>query len=383
MDHAPGTVVGGKFRIVRTLGRGGMGTVYEVIHEITKHRRALKLLHREVNAESVKRFLREASVAGTLGDRRIVETFDAGELPTGEPYLVMELLEGETLASRIQREGNRFPIEDALAIVRDVASAIALAHDKGITHRDLKPENVFLTPGGVKVLDFGVSKFSGTEEAALTREGVAIGTPLYMAPEQLRAEKDLDARVDVYALGVVLYETLSGRRPFDADTMTALIVKINEGEAIPLGMVRSDTPPGLVATVQRAMHRDREQRFQTARALADALGVDPLAATALVASAPMSITTAPPPRRRTWVALLALPILAGVVFLATRKTPEPIAPAAPAASPPPPAASSTVVVPTPSVPSIASSAPKPSASPVVSGKPPSKHSAAGLTENPL
>ncbi|MEO7094765.1 MAG: serine/threonine-protein kinase [Polyangiales bacterium] len=272
---APGTLVGGKLRVLKLLGEGGMGAVYEVQHEITKHRRALKLLHADVrkrHPQVVQRFLREASVAGTLGDPHIVETFDAGELPSGEPYLVMELLEGESLAARIAH--GRPDIAEVVDIAIQVCTAMEVAHGRGIVHRDLKPENLFLCqkPAGfVKVLDFGISKFdaarSGVDGASQTQEGAALGTPYYMPPEQVRGALDIDARADVYAIGVILYEALTGRRPFDAPSMPHLMVLIHEGKPHPLRTLRAEVSSELAAVVARAMCADRDQRTPTAAAL--------------------------------------------------------------------------------------------------------------------
>jgi serine/threonine protein kinase len=287
-EIAPGTTLGGKFLVTRTIGVGGMGAVYEVQHTITRHRRALKLLHTEVrekHPDIVRRFLREASVAGTLGDPHIVETFDAGELPSGEPYLLMELLEGEPLSSRIRR--GKLSIAECAGIAMQLCEAVSVAHARGIVHRDLKPENVFLcssskaTPRSdrgvpfVKVLDFGISKFDesllGTSGAAATHEGIALGTPYYMPPEQVRGLKDIDARADVYALGVILYESLTGRRPFEADSMPHLVVLIHEGKPTPIRMLRAETPEALEAIVMRAMNPNREARIATAKELATLL----------------------------------------------------------------------------------------------------------------
>jgi len=287
-EIAPGTTLGGKFLVTRTIGAGGMGAVYEVQHTLTRHRRALKLLHPEVrerHPDVVRRFLREASVAGTLGDPHIVETFDAGELPSGEPYLLMELLDGEPLSARLRR--GRPSIAECAGILKQLCEAVSVAHARGIVHRDLKPENVFLcaptsatpkTAQGVpfvKVLDFGISKFDetklGTDGGAATHEGLALGTPYYMPPEQVRGLKDIDARADVYALGVLLYETITGKRPFEADSMPHLVVLIHEGKPSPIGVLRPETPEALVAIVARAMHPNRHERIATAKELGELL----------------------------------------------------------------------------------------------------------------
>jgi serine/threonine protein kinase len=205
---AAGTLIGGKFKVLRTLGAGGMGAVYEIEHVFTHHRRALKLLHREVaqHPHIVERFLREASAAGRIGNPHIVETFDAGRLDSGEPYLVMELLNGQELTQQIAARG-KLGADYLAHLVRQACSGIQAAHDAGVVHRDLKPDNLFVTERDgrpfVKILDFGISKFDSavTGDHAMTREGSILGTPYYMPPEQVRGAKDLDARADVYALG--------------------------------------------------------------------------------------------------------------------------------------------------------------------------------------
>ena len=275
---APGTVLAGKFRVVSLLGEGGMGAVYEIEHELTKHRRALKLLHKALADQPsvVERFLREASAAGRVGNPHIVETFDAGVLDTGEPYLVMEILRGEPLAARIAQ--GKMPILDVVDLVGQAAAGVQAAHAAGIVHRDLKPDNLFITEGPdgrpfVKLLDFGISKFDPTKTNGLqlTQEGAALGTPYYMSPEQIRGEGSLDARADVYALGVILYECLAGGRPFEAETLAHLAVLIHTGTPVPLAQHRSDLPPGFATLVQAAMASDRGQRTQTAAELRSAL----------------------------------------------------------------------------------------------------------------
>ncbi|HVU02783.1 MAG TPA: serine/threonine-protein kinase [Polyangiaceae bacterium] len=259
--------------MLRCLGIGGMGAVYEIEHELTKHRRALKLLHASMAKVPgvVERFLREASAAGRVGNPHIVETFDAGTLDTGEPYLVMEILRGQTLTDRIER--GPMPVAEMVDLIGQACDGIQAAHEAGIVHRDLKPDNLFVIDVEgrpfVKILDFGISKFDPgkTGGMALTQEGAALGTPYYMSPEQIRGEINLDARTDVYALGVILYECAAGIRPFEADSLTQLAVLIHTGDAKPLASVRTDLPPGFADLVMRAMTGDREKRTQTAQGL--------------------------------------------------------------------------------------------------------------------
>jgi serine/threonine protein kinase len=275
---APGSVVAGKLRVVRLLGEGGMGAVYEVEHELTKHRRALKVLHPRVAGSPtiVARFLREASAAARIGNPHIAETFDAGRLESGEPYLLMELLDGETLDGRVSRVGPLAAGEIA-DLVYQACEGIVAAHDAGIVHRDLKPENLFVTTRDgvpfVKVLDFGISKFESRRTGALgvTAEGAVMGTPFYMPPEQVRGSASIDARADIYSLGVILYECSSGTRPYDAPTLEQLAILIHEGKAPPLSDRRPSLPPAFCQVVARAMAVDRDQRYPTARDLADAL----------------------------------------------------------------------------------------------------------------
>src|SRR5882672_9124062 len=265
----PGTVVAGKLRIERTLGVGGMGIVYEVEHQLTRHRRALKILHARVARlpSVVERFVREASAAARIGNAHVAETFDAGQLETGEPYLLMELLDGETLDQRLRRTGPIDPGELA-DLVSQACDGVQAAHDAGIVHRDLKPENVFLTTKDgapfVKVLDFGISKFDAdrTGTLGITTEGSVMGTPYYMSPEQVRGAPTTDARTDVYALGVMLYECACGVRPFDGRSIEQLAVLIHVGKPTPLAERRPSLPPAFCEIVHRAMAVDREQRFE-------------------------------------------------------------------------------------------------------------------------
>ena len=268
-----GALIAGKLRVVRALGIGGMGTVYEVEHELTRHRRALKLLHAELasSPQIVARFLREASAAGRIGSPHIVETFDAGRLESGEPYLVMEMLDGQSLGS-ILDEAGKLPEADAIDWIAQACDGAQAAHDAGIIHRDIKPDNLFIQRSGrVKLLDFGISKFDPvlTGEQRLTGD-LTLGTPFYMAPEQTSKTSSVDSRADVYALGVVLYECVTGERPFSAETYPQLVVQIHLGDYTPASSI-SGTSALLDGIIARAMARNPADRFQRPAELAQAL----------------------------------------------------------------------------------------------------------------
>ncbi|HVY46582.1 MAG TPA: serine/threonine-protein kinase, partial [Minicystis sp.] len=235
MSGELGQVIDGKYKLVRLLGSGGMGAVYEGENLRIRRRVAIKMLHAAVSsqAETVARFEREAQAAGQIGSEHICEVLDLGVLPDGTRYMVMEYLEGETLTARIERGGRLTPAASIPLLVQ-VLEGLGAAHAAGIIHRDLKPDNVWIVPqrGGmrdfVKILDFGVSKFTqaaGGDEMKMTRAGTVMGTPYYMSPEQARGGQ-IDARTDLYALGVVLYQATTGQVPFDAATFNELLFKI-------------------------------------------------------------------------------------------------------------------------------------------------------------
>jgi len=267
-DPLIGQVLLGKLDVIRSVGEGGMGSVYKVEHLITHHRRALKIIKPELvkRRTYMKRLIREAGVAGTLNTPYVVDTYDAGTLEDGSVYILMELLEGRSLYDVIKRDG-RLAIPRLISIVSQVCEGVGVAHRAGIIHRDLKPDNVFLLagPGGteqVKIMDFGISKFEEPDDevSRLTSEGVVLGTPFYMSPEQARG-KELDARSDLYAVGVMMYEALTGRLPFEDSSISALFIKIAAGEYLPLRHLRPDVPDELAAVVEKAMHRKREARY--------------------------------------------------------------------------------------------------------------------------
>jgi len=269
---ASGTVIAGKYRLETLLGRGGMGAVYAARHAVTGRRFAIKLLGRELcgDAGAEERFMREAMLASAIQHPAIVEVYDVGR-DRGQPYMVMRLVEGETLSQRMRR--GRLPACDAIALLLPVIDAVAAAHAAGVVHRDLKPDNVMIERDGdteqPRVLDFGVSKLiCEGARTRITNPGMLIGTPDYMAPEQVRGEANLDARTDIYALGVILYEMLTGKLPYDAEDCPELLRKILLGGAPGVRMHDPGLSPDLEAVVARAMASARELRHQDASELA-------------------------------------------------------------------------------------------------------------------
>ncbi|WP_437663750.1 serine/threonine protein kinase [Sorangium sp. So ce1182] len=275
-----GEIIDGKYRIVRLLGQGGMGAVFEGENVRIRRRVAIKLLHATISsqAESVARFEREAQAAARIGSDHICEVLDLGVLLDGTRYMVMEYLEGETLGAKIQRMGRLGP-EATVPIMIQVLEALGAAHAAGIIHRDLKPDNIFILPtkaglsNFVKVLDFGVSKFSqlAGSEMSMTRTGAVVGTPYYMSPEQARGSSPVDQRTDIYAMGVLLYQATTGQVPFDAETFNELLFKIVlETAPLPQQLV-PDLDVEFSGIIQKAMAREPGARFQSCAEFKSAL----------------------------------------------------------------------------------------------------------------
>ena len=271
-----GKTIGGKYMVCRVLGSGGMGTVYEAEHIAIGRRVAIKVLHavQARGKEAALRFYREARAAGCIGHPNVCEVYDLDTLDDGRPYLVMEKLAGDTLGGRIAAKG-KLPPRDIVHILVQVLSALIAAHAKGIVHRDIKPENVFLVERSgcsplAKLLDFGVSKAtaarvgSSDSEVDLTRRGMVMGTPNYLSPEQARGDRDLDTRVDLYACGVILYEGLTGQRPFVAPNHADLLHAILRATPRPASDLRRALPSAFDAVIAKAMARNRDDRYATA-----------------------------------------------------------------------------------------------------------------------
>ena len=274
-----GSVLAGKYRVERMIGQGGMGVVVEARHTTLDDRVALKFLLPEYAAhpEASQRFLREARAAVRIKSAHVARVSDVGTLDSGAPYMVMEFLEGAD-ASHGLSHGQVLPLHEAVDYIVQACDALAEAHSLGIVHRDIKPANLFVTrhqDGSpfVKLLDFGISKVANEVGGAdgLTRTTATMGSALYMSPEQIRQSKSVDHRTDIYALGVSLYELLTGRQPFIAENFAALCVEIATGTPTPLRELRPDIPPEFAATLERAYARDLNVRFQSIGELVVAL----------------------------------------------------------------------------------------------------------------
>jgi serine/threonine-protein kinase len=292
MEALVGTVLEGAYRITRLIGEGGMGAVYEAVQLRLNKRVAVKVMARHLAAdrEALARFHREAEITSRLGHPHLVSVVDYGQAESGEPYLVMEYLDGEDLYHRLKRVG-RLPLETVTRVVRQAASALSAAHGQGIVHRDLKPGNIFLLqipgePDFVKVLDFGISKMMAAQ-TRLTNQRSTLGTPTYMSPEQATGQVDkVDHHVDQWALACIAWEMLLGRPPFVADDTTALLFQIIKMDPHPLTANVPGLPSAVEQELRRALSKKPEERFSSIRKFSHAFQV-------AASGAPVDLTPTP------------------------------------------------------------------------------------------
>jgi serine/threonine-protein kinase len=290
-----------RYTLVRVLGQGGMGAVYEARHATLSRRFAIKFLLPDLasNRDILRRFENEAKAAGGLEHPNLAAVTDFGRATDGAPYIVMEYLQGEDCAKLLKRLGP-LPVPRAVNIVVQACRGLAVAHQAGIVHRDLKPENLFLTDAGdgsdhVKVLDFGIAKLRVSDASVITGTGATFGTAFYMSPEQARGAGEVDARTDVWSMGVVLYELLTGRKPFVGEQFLQVIHQILSAPAPSLASLRAGLPAGLVSVVEQSMAKELTARLPSIVALGGALAPFAGAAAAVSARGLASAETAATP----------------------------------------------------------------------------------------
>ncbi len=346
-------VVAGRYQLRRAIGQGGMGVVYEAENTWTGRRVALKVLDpgRMADPVQVRRFMQEARAAATLHHPNVVDVLDMGQDPAdGSLFIVHELLEGEDLRATLARE-KRLDVGRALALLTPALRGLAAAHAAGIVHRDVKPANLFIARGAdgatvPKVIDFGIAKdLAHDASQARTSTGEAVGTPAYMAPEQLRGERSMAPPTDVWAVGVVLHEMLSGATPFPSDNYNVLVHRVLSGERPPLDATLGHVPASLRAVIDRCLDPDPSRRYASASALLDALSDAP---------AP-SVAPAAPVRPRRRLAALAVVALSALALAVTLRRPHaPVTPSPrPAPAPRAPSPAAPLVVPVaPSAPAV-------------------------------
>lgn len=351
----PGDVLAGKYRIVRVLGEGGMGVVYEAVHtRLNNARLAIKMLQPDMldHPTVVERFEREARVAATIESRHVAKVLDV-DAADGVPYMVIEFLEGHDLATELAECGGRMPIPLGVSYVLEACVPIGLAHANGIVHRDLKPSNLFIVKSGqektLKLIDFGISKIKTEEASKLTSPLDALGTPHYMSPEQMRDAAAVDHRSDIWSLGIILYELLTGQVPFDG-AASSIIARVVTDPIAPPRTLNPDIPIELDQAIMRALEKDPAKRFADVRSFAEALAPFVLHETPEISTMHHLKTLPPPqpmlgdkrtqdtwaraekpqPRRSLWIAapLLAL-ALGALVVVALRVRPAPVAASVP------------------------------------------------------
>ncbi len=393
VDIAPGTILLGKYRVDASLGLGGFGHVVRARHLLADQSVAIKILRDDIDLdeENQARFLREAQAMVRLKSEHVAKISDVGHLESGAPYVVMELLEGMDLGKLLETTG-RLPTRVAVDLVLQACDVLAEAHALGIVHRDLKPTNLFVTERAdgtqsIKVLDFGISKAPTSEEMKLTQTAAMLGTPAYMSPEQMRSARQVDARSDIWSLGVVLYELVEGRLPYFAESFAELVVRVATEP-----FERMVVAPELAPVIARCLGKAPKDRYQSVAELAADLArfATPDTARTYVArihrllglaapnayesnpALPVFAQTAPVPRRsRAWIAVAVGGALLGVIVtlaLVLGGSPEQSAPKEP---PPPPAAAKPTleVTPLPAAPTPAAQ-PEPEPAPAPTPPPP-------------
>jgi eukaryotic-like serine/threonine-protein kinase len=387
----PDGLIAGKYRLTRLLGQGGMGTVWEGVHESLGTRVAVKFIDTEYAAsDDVRaRFVNEAKAAARLRSKHVVQVYDQGVGDDGRPYIVMEFLSGEPLDRRLDRLGRLSP-EETARVVLHVCRALARAHESGIVHRDLKPENVFLVHDEeddtdiAKVVDFGIAKITDTSPggSSSTRTGAVLGTPQFMSPEQARGLRSVDRRTDLWSLGVIAYRCLVGSLPFKGEAVGDLLVNICTSDALVPSAIEPSVPSGFDAWVRRALAREPADRFQSPADLADTLAVvcgvegklggissgrrelpstDGPIVPGAVTAAPLATTPAPfsRSRRPPWAVLAVLFVaLTAAVVVGARAVMH--------AEPEPPTTAAGAVPAQPGLPTAAPPAPTPEVTPVTS-----------------
>jgi len=333
----PGAVLIGRYRVEQELGKGGAGVViraYDLAHSSTV---ALKILHGDVDHAAEQRFGAEADTARQLVSDHVVRVLETGVLEDGSPFMAMELLDGADLGTRLVREG-RVPVQQAIGFILQACDGLAEAHAVGFVHRDIKPSNLFVErTGRLKVLDFGIAKALHTQSLALTQTSSVLGTPAYMSPEQMRSARDVDARTDIWSLGVVLYVLVEGRLPFEAPGFADLVIAVSTQQPPPMQVA-----PWLEPVIARCLAKEPRERFATVSELRAALTGNPPAR----ASAPNLMRSGPQPivppnvqtvsrPRRSLVLWLALGVAFAIGIAVAIALAD--APAAPTARPDPPA----------------------------------------------
>ncbi len=294
-----GLMVTPKLRLVRPLGAGGMGSVWLAEHLALHTQVVVKFIADELadNSEAIARFEREAAAASQVKSPHVVQMLDHGVMEDGIPFIVMELLEGQDLAGRLEAHG-RMPVREVSAVVTQLSRALVRAHESGIVHRDIKPQNIFLCDAGdgdlfVKLLDFGIAKGADVQRLdGDTKTGSLVGSPYYMSPEQLLGSKDIDHRTDLWSVGVVAFEAMTGIKPFDAETVGGLALKIHNEPLPKPSTLNANIPAAVDEWFGRACARDAKDRFQNAKEMADALTV---AATGQVPAMAISAPSSAPP----------------------------------------------------------------------------------------